>query len=117
MVADLDAAASALRDRATNGVTEAPPPEEAVAEPADEAVVEPPTEAVAAEAAERPSPRRPTRPSWSADEAAADADAALAPAATPPERRADRLVAPPAPPGRMPPAARSASTPGSAARS
>ena len=71
MVADLDAAASAMRDRVTNGVTEAPPPEEAAAEPrrADEAVVEP------------------TRPSWSADEAAADADAAIAPAATPPERR------------------------------
>ena len=110
VVADLDAAASALRERAANGTAEAPATEAPVVEPeaapADEVVAEPAV-APADEVVPSRRSRLPKRP-WSSPK-------------FPPRRlpsgsggRSCRLR--PLPRGRTPPAARSASTRHSAAR-
>jgi hypothetical protein len=109
MVADLDAAASALRERATNGTAEAPPAEEAVLEPeappAEEAVLEPevpPAEAAPSDAADEAvvEPDSPPAAEAVVETPAEIADAAIAPAAAPPERERRPIVSAPAGPSR-----------------
>ncbi len=89
VVADLDAAASALRDRAANGVTA---PEGAAPRAAEPEVADAEDKLAAGQVSEAGD--------ILSDVARAEADAALAPAAAPPEPEKRAIISAPSPPSR-----------------